>query len=55
MHLHNMQPNGRLHALVQHPASSIAHKEASEPTNITSKSSMKKKPLHYKAAHLPSK
>lgn len=45
MHLHNMQPNGRLHALVQHPASSIAHKEASEPTNITSKSSMKKKTL----------
>ena len=38
-----MQPNDILHALVLHPVSSIAHKEASEPANITSKSSSKKK------------
>lgn len=32
MHLHNMLPNGILHALVQHRVSSTVRKEASEPT-----------------------
>ena len=28
--VHNMQPNGRLHALIPHPISSIIQKVASE-------------------------
>jgi hypothetical protein len=49
MHLHNMLPNGRFHAWVLHPVSSIAHKEVSEATIITSKSSKKKKIKEKKA------
>ena len=30
--LHNMQPNGKPHVLVQHPTFLIIHKAASEPT-----------------------
>jgi len=36
-----MLPNGRLHALVLHPVSSIARKVASEQTKTMSKSSIK--------------
>lgn len=32
LNLHNMQPNGKPHVLVQHPISLIIHKAASEPT-----------------------
>lgn len=32
LYLHNMQPNGKPHVLVQHPISLIIHKAASEPT-----------------------
>jgi hypothetical protein len=44
-----MLPNGRFHALVLHLVSSIAHKEASEPTIIASKSSMGEKKNQRKA------